>query len=212
MMNFRTVKESLINNVLGPAAREKFNVVGYQRQTKNANDTTGIKRTAQIFFASSDFLKSAGRLNGPTQNDITFRVELTVSSAAKGDLSVINNPGSTPEQITAAISVFQEASYLVDISFDEFIDEVYQILMSGVNYDLGLEKGVISNRWISSAEKDQPEPRGDLVTLTGSMILTCRTSEEVPSQEFTPGTVHETTIDINGDDVQKTGIEVNSGG
>jgi hypothetical protein len=208
MMNFRVIKDSIIDNVLGPNSTGKFVVVGFQRQNKNAVETLDTSRTVQVFYFSSDFPKNKGRLNGPTQNNVTYKIELTVSSAAKGDLSVVNNPASTPAQIAVALSAFQEASYLADNSFDELVDEVYQILMSGIFLDLGLDKGTVSDRWIGNVQKDHPEPRGGYVTITGSMNLTCNTAEQVPGDVGVAGTVFDTTIDIKDDDVEKTGVTV----
>lgn len=208
MMNFRVIKDSIIDNVLGPNSTGKFIVVGFQRQNKNAVETLDTSRTVQVFYFSSDFPKNKGRLNGPTQNNITFKVELTASSAAKGDLSVVNNPASTPAQIAVALADFQEASYLADNSFDELVDEVYQILMSGLYLDLGLDKGIASDRWIGNVQKDHPEPRGGYVTITGSMNLTCNTAEQVPGDIGTAATIFDTTIDIKDDDVEKTGVTV----
>lgn len=209
-MNFRLIKESIINNVLFPASLGKFIVIGSQKQTRNAKETLDLKRTVQVYYSASEFSKGSGRLNGPVQNNLTFRIELSVSSAAKGDLSVINDSGSTPTQIAAAIAAFQEASDLADCYFDELVDEVYQIIMSGLNYDLGLSKGVISNRWIQAIQKDHPEPRGGYVTLTGAMNLTCNTSEQVPGDIGTPATIFDNTIDIEGDDVERTGVTVDN--
>jgi len=208
-MNFRVIKDSIIENVLTPVAVDgKFIVIGYQRQSKNATETLDLKRTVQVFYFSGEFPKSAGRLNGPTMHDITFRIELTVSSAAKGDLSVLNNPSSTAPQRAAALAAFQEAADLVDDSFDEFAELLYQIFMSGVNYDLGLDKGIIANRWIDRIEKDQPEPLGGYVTLTGALNLTCRTVEEVPGAELTPAEIISNIIKHDGDDETKTGVDV----
>ena len=207
-MMFRVIKDSLINNVIGPAACEKFVVVGFQRQSKNALETVDQLRTVQVFYAASKFPKSSGRLNGPTQNDLTYRVEFTVSSAAKGDLSVINDPASTVEQVSKAISDFQEASELADCSFDELVDDVYQIIMDARNTDLGLDRGSVSNRWIDSVIKDQPQPKGSHVTLTGYMELTCRTAEQVPGATGVPGGINDITIDIQDDDVERTGVLV----
>lgn len=209
-MNFRVIKDSLINDVLGPFAAGNFKLVGYQKQTKNADEFIDTNRSVQVFYSNSDFSKSKGRLNGPTQNDITFRIELTVVSPAKGDLSVINDPDSTPAEIAAALSSFQSSAFLADESFDELADAVYQIIMSGLNIDLQLDKGTVSDRWIGSIEKDQPESKGGYVSLTGAMILTCNTAEQVPGDTGTLANVFDTVIDIKDDDVERTGVTVDN--
>ena len=36
MMNFRVIKASLIDNVIGPAEAGRFTTIGFQRQSKSA--------------------------------------------------------------------------------------------------------------------------------------------------------------------------------
>lgn len=209
-MNFRIIKDGIINKVLFPASAGKFIVIGSQKQSRDAVETLNLKRTVQVYYSASDFPKGSGRLNGPVQNNLTYRIELMVSSAAKGDLSVINDENSSAAQIATAIAAFQEASDLVDCYFDELVEDVYQIIMSGLNCDLGLPKGTISNRWIKAVQKDQPESRGGYVTLTGAMNLTCSTAEQVPGDVGITAGIFDNTIDIEGDDVEKTGVTVDN--
>lgn len=208
MMNFRTIKESLICNVLGPYENDRFQTIGFQRQTTNADEVLDCNRFVQIYYESGKFPKSSGRLNGPTQHNITFRIDMTVSKQAEGDLSVINNSSSSASEIATALAEFQEASSLADDSMDELYDIVYQIIMDARHIDLGLDKGIVSNRWISEMVKGQPIPRGESVVLTGSMFLTCNTVEIVDGDTGFEGTENDITIGIDGDDVQKTGVFV----
>ena len=134
MMNFRIIKENLINKILGPAEQGRFQVIGFQRQVKNAEEVLDWNRLVQVFYSSSDFSKRGGRPTGPVQNDVTYRVELTVSKAAQVDLSVINNESATPTQLAIAIAEFQEASQAADESLDELFEIIYQILISTLAY------------------------------------------------------------------------------
>lgn len=211
-MIFRQIKEALVNQILGPAEAGRFRTVGFQRQVKSAAETLGASRMVQVYYSSGDFPKNAGRINGPTIHDITIRLDLTVSTAAAGDLSVINNPASTSEQIAVALLAFQEAASLADDSIDELFDIVYQIIMDGRNVDLGLPSGTVSNRWIDQINKDDPVPRGEYVILTGSMILTCRAAETVSGDIGVAGNIYNIDINIPDDEVQKTGKEGILGG
>lgn len=207
MMQFRTVKTSLIDNVLGPAAAGRFVTVGFQRQSSAADQKLDSSRTVQVYFAESDFSRRGSGLSGPVKSRVTFRVDMSVAKAATGDLSVINNPVSTPAQIQAALAAFQEASDLADQSFDELVDIVYQIIMDARNVDLGLSKGDVGSRWVESVSKDTPLPRGDLIVLTGSMRITCEVSEDILGDEGVTGaSSYDTVVDIEGDDVEQTGI------
>jgi len=199
-MNFRLIKNNIVS-ILGAAESGRYTTVGYQRQTRYA--TTA--RTVQVFFCESEF---KGALNRPVSSDLTFRIELTVSAAAEGNLSVINDPSSSSAQVSAALLAFQESAAVADADFDELAEIIYQTLMDGDNYDLGFAPGVVANRWIGGIKKDAPLPRGEFVTITGGMLLTCRTVEALLGAALTPGYIFDTTIDIDGDDVEKTGVTV----
>ncbi len=207
-MNFRIIKDQIANNILGPAEVGRFQTIGFQRQSTGAAEVLGNLRFVQLFYSSGIFSKSGGRQTGPTQHDITFNVWLTVSAESELDLSTINNESSTPEQVSAALLAEKEACEVADASLDELIEIVYQILMDGNNIDMGLSKGIVSNKWVGSITKDQPTTSGDYVVLTGSMPLTLRTVEDVPGDTGTTIEIMNTTIDIDNDDTEKTVVEV----
>ena len=207
-MMFRTVKDSIVNNVLGPAEEGRFVTIGFQRQSKSANEVLDMSRLVQVYFAGGNFDKPGRKIE--LAHDITYNIELTVSKAAEGDLSVINNPNASQAQISAAIMAFQEASDLADTSIDELIDIVYQILMDAQNIDLGMVAGEVSSRWVTGIKKNQPVPQGEYVILTASMSLTCRVAEEVSGEVGVAqtGKPYLTVVDIDGDNNEKTAIQV----
>jgi len=206
-MLFRDVKTSLIDKILGPAEAGKFRTVGYQRQSKSALESINNDRSVQVYYIRGEFSKAGGRQTGPTQHDMSFKIDFTVSSPAKGDLSVINDSGSTASQVATAIQKFQVASAIADESLDELFDIVYQILMDARNADMGLSEGLIANRWIGELQKDDPVSRGELVTLTGSATLTMRGAEQVLGATGSEGAIIETTVPINEDpNDENTGV------
>lgn len=209
MMNFRTVNQAIIDT-LGAAAAGRFQVVGYQRQVKSAQEVKDNSRMVQSFYAAGDFPKSAGRQTGPVQHNMTFSIGLTVSAPARVNLSAINDPNATAGQIATALAALQEGADAADILFDELAEIVYQILMDGRNFDLGLSKGTLSKRWINSIRKNQPAPEGALVVLTGTVEYSCNTVEDTPGDTGTAGGIISTVVDIDGDDVERTGVEVNN--
>ncbi len=213
MMNFRKIQESLIINILGPAEKDRFRVIGFQRQAKSAAEVLDCDRQVQVYYSAGEFKKTGGRLTGPVQHDITFKVELTVSKGVEIDLSVINSGSATAAEKSNAIAEFQEGSDAADKSFDELVEIIYQILMDARNYDLGMPVGTISNRWIDRIQKDIPSPNGEYVVLTGSMDLTVRAVEEVNGEEgLGTATVYDITVDQDGDDVEKAGVSGTLGG
>lgn len=208
MMIFRNVKAN-IETILVDAAAGRYDVVGYQKQTKPA--ISGGK-TVQVYYSAGDFPKRASALNSPVQHEASFKLDLTVSAPAEVDLTVLNNPSATAAQLTTALANMQDASKLADDFLDELFDDVFQVLMDGDNYNLSLPPGTISNKWIPSFQKDTPLPRGEFVVLTGSMELECRMQEELLSVATTPFDANITDIEtydttgVEEDPVQKTGV------
>jgi hypothetical protein len=207
MMNFRAVKASIVN-ILGLAEAGRYRTIGYQRQGIAAETTVGVLRTVQVYYAEGEYPITSASASGDTIQNVTFNIDMYASAAAKVDLSVINDIGSTPEQRAAAIEALQESSALVDEYFDELVDIVYQTLMDARNYDFGMEKGIVSNRRIGSVRKDTPVPDGEYVALTGSMPLTCRIFEDVPGEIGVPGNTLDTTIVVEDDVDTKAGKTV----
>ena len=208
MMNFRIIKNSIINNVLQPSEAGRFRTVGAQKQSKSASEILDNLRQVTLYYASGDFPKISGRKSGPVPHDITFRVEMSVSKACEGDLSVLENPSSTEVQRAAALNEFKLAADLADESMDELFEIVFQILMSGVNLDMGLEKGILTDRWISNFNKDNPLPQGEFIVLTGSCALTMRTGEELAGEIGIPLSEIDQTNKLKDDPNLNSGVNV----
>lgn len=208
MMNFRRVKTST-QDILSNAENDRYRTIGFQRQSRAAIESLDLDRTVEIYYADSDFDKVAGRLNGPVQNDATYNIDLTVSKAAEGDMSAIIDPDATQQARATALSLFVPGSQLADESIDELIDIIYQVLMDANNIDLGQPVGIVSNRWITRIQKNNPLPQGEYVVITAQIQLTCRIVEIVEGDSGIAGAkIYDTTVDIQDDDVEKTGVTV----
>lgn len=209
IMQFQIVRDSIIDNVFGPAEKGRFQTTGFQRQGKSALEVLGYLREITTYYHSGDFPESAGSNTGTSQHDCSFRIELSVSMENEANLEVINDPGSSVEQIGAAIQASADASFLADRSMDELIAIAYQILMDPRNYDLGLSPGAVADRRISRIQKDDIITQGEYVVLTASMLLSCRVAEDVVGDTGRSGNFTiETVIEQPEDDVTKTGITV----
>ena len=200
--------KNALKTILVDSAAGRYQVVGFQRQEKAAEEFKGTNRLVEIYFRTENFSKSKGRLNGPVSGDVNIAIELTVSAPAEIDLAVIDNPNSTPAQIQTAISQMKEASNIADDSFDELAEIIYQIVMDARNIDLGLNSGTISNRWVGGINKDSPNPRGRLVVLTGTLDFSCTVSEDVLGDTGLPADSISFETEIENDSIQKTGIEI----
>ena len=209
MMNFRKIKKSITENVLGPAEDGRYRTIGYQKQNTDVEDVLGNDRTVQVFFSSSDFPKNASGLQGPFKNEPSYRIELAVAEKSAVNLGALKDENATDEDREKAWKSFIEAGDSADDSFDELVEIVFQVLMDGRNIDLGMPIGDVSDRWVGQIRKDEPEPTGEYVMLTGAMMLTCSTPEEAEGDPGVTGAaIIDTVVDIDGDDVERGGVTV----
>jgi hypothetical protein len=178
MMNYRTVKAAMVT-LLGEEAESRFQVVGFQRETKSADEFLDNNKTVQVYYIEGSFPKGAAAVRGYKQHDITLNIDMSASAAAEADLTVLDSSTATPEQKAAALLAVREAAELADIALDELIDAVYAIIEDARNTDLGLGIGVIANPWIDTIKKNTTLERGDLVVKTANMRYTCRVEETV---------------------------------
>jgi hypothetical protein len=206
-MNFRILKTAIIE-ILSAAEAGRYRTIDSQRQSTAASEVVNNLRTVQVYYENGQFRESSGRMIGSVMHEITFNIDLKVSSPASVDLSVLNNITSTPVQRAAALVALQESSAKADEIFDELVDIIFQVLMDARNYDLGLEKGIISNRWIPNIQKNEPLPQGELVVLTGSMPFTCRTIEYITGEDPSPADTIDTTLVVDDDEDTKAGKTV----
>lgn len=206
-MTFRTVKTA-IQDLLDSQAAGRFRVIGKQVMSKSADEIKDNDRLVQVYFSDGSFPKSAGRLHGSKTHDITIEIDLSASSGATGDLSVLDDPLATAIQKAGAIAAIREASETADEKIDELIDAVYNILMDARYEGLLLDKGTISSRWIDRIQKDTLLERGEFVVKTANMKYTCRVQEYVSGDiGNTPATVEIYSNTPNGGDTG-TGVNV----
>lgn len=193
-MNFQIVRDALID-LLGSEASGRFRTIGYQKRAQSADEIKDLNKSVQVFYQSGDYPKSGGNISGPFKHDMSFHLNFTVSKAAKGPLSVLNNPASTALELSAALADFQDAEDLADKSLDQLYDDVFQIIMDARNIDLQMDR-VLGSRWLESFQKDEPVERGELIVITGNARLTCTIDEQVLGDQ---GQVAEGGIDLELD-------------
>lgn len=206
MMQFRTVKTAL-QTILGDQAESRFQVIGYQRQSKSSDEMLGNNRIVQVYYADGNFPKS-GRIRGPKFHDITIEIDMSASAAAQVDISILDSTTATAIQKAEALAALREAAEVADTQLDEIIDAVYQIVMDARNEELGLTVGEISNRWVDRIQKDTLLERGDLVVKTANMKYTCRVIEDVPGDLGTEPETVELESEINVGDSEGAGVLV----
>lgn len=206
-MEFINVKNA-VKQILVDAAANRYQVIGFQRQEKAATEFTGVKRLVEVYFKNENFNKASSSLGGPISGKVDIAIELTVSAPAKADLNVLLNEGSTAAELEAALLAMKEASNVADDSFDLLAEIIYQILMDAKNLDLQMPIGQATDRWVASINKNDPNPRGELVVLTGFVSFSCTVSEDVPGDASVPIDTNDIVTEINNDTVQKTGVTI----
>lgn len=207
-MNFETIRDAIITT-LGNDAAGRFTAIGFKRQGKSADEVkTDASRLVQVSFTKGRFPKERGAWVGSCTHEVELSIGLTVSSKAKVDLSVLNNAAATVGQLTTALLNLEEASYLVDVSFDNLAATVYEILKDGNNVDFGLAAGVIRSPWLGEIKKDNPQPKGGLVVITGEILFSFTTTEDTLTATGTTPDSVDVVLDIDGDDVEQTGVEI----
>lgn len=212
MMLFRTLKTNL-EAMLAQAAIGRYQVVGYQTQGTGANEVLGNDRRVMVFYDSGGFDDGKAAIVGSkVQHRAVYRIELMASAVTRGDVAAITDPTKTPAEKAAAIAAFQNATKIADDSLDELMEIVYQILMDSRNSDIGTTGPpfLVSSRWVSGMQKDNPLEDGEFVVLTGSIDFSCMAVETVSGDTGTPAGAKpfEQTVDLDGDDVEKTGVNV----
>lgn len=216
MMQFEKLKRSIIDNVLVPAEAGRYVTVGYQRQRESADVING-NRQVTVYFSESQMPKSKGQVLGKVMHEVAFKIELSVASSANADLSVLNDENATANERATAIRRLSEAAAIADAEMDDLIRIVYQILRDARNNQLGMTPDPdrpnlkqVSNVWVDQMQKDTPDADGEYILLTGSMRLTCTIEETITGDDLVDfgNKTFNVDIDLDGDDVEKTGVEV----
>lgn len=218
MMNFRILKQSIIDDVLVPAEQGRYVTAGYQKQRRSA-DEINANRQVTVYYSEGDIPKGAGQAYGDVNHDIAFRVELAVATPAKVDLSVLHDENATEADKATALRQMLEAGPVADEQMDELIDVIFQVLMDARNEQLGINPPddrpnlkAVSNRWIDQIRKDTPVPEGEYLILAASMRLSCRIEETITGEDLpavTDNAVYDSDIVLDGNEEAQQGVGIN---
>lgn len=206
-MQFEIVRDA-IESVLNDDADDRYQVIGYQEQATSAEERA--IPTVAVYYSAGAFPKSGGSIAGPNTHNTTFRLEFTVTSASAGDLATLQDSGATEAAYAAALTSFQSAARDADRLLDTLFSDVYGVIMDARNETFGLDIREVTSRWLGQMDKDTPVPRGEVVTLTGNAQLTCTVDETVLGETGTLATEFDTVIDLDGDDIEQTGVRVDN--
>lgn len=208
-MQFQAVRDA-IEATLNADAAARYQVIGYQVQATSAEERA--IPTVAVYYGSGDFPQSGGSIAGPNKHNATFRLEFTVTANPQGDLATLQDENATQAQLATALATFQNAAREADRLLDQLISDVYGVVMDARNELFGLNVGDVSSRWMGNINKDNPVPKGEVVMLTGNAQLTCTVEEAVLGETGLAGEDIDVVVDIDGDDVEQTGVAGPLGG
>jgi len=211
MMAFRTIKAG-ITSILDQAVSSGgtyeglFTVIDFQKELQSAEEVNGNNRSVQIYYDSGDF---GGSIKRDTNHKMTFKLDLTVGTSGKIDLASLD-AATTDAERAAIISNAKEALDEADFNLDELIEYVYQVIMAGDNYNLGVDEGAtditVASRMITQVQKNEPIPKGEYAVVSAVVTMTCESSEAIQTTDETPGEVVDTEFEIKNDDTGVAGV------
>ena len=212
-----TAKDNYIT-ILDAQAAGVFNVIGFQRQTKSA-ETINTLSLVQVLYENSSFSKSAGGRTATKMNDVTLKIEMTVSADVEVDLATLNDPNSTAAQRAAALLNAKEGAQKASELLEAVWSKVWEITTDARNYNLGFStKNTIANLWLDQWQRDEPVESGGFVVVTGSAQLGFRIEEPILGADGTladPAIYNNdlkvtAAIDGTEDPVEETAVEVSN--
>ena len=110
-----------------------------------SEDETGTKPIVELHISRGNFFSKGSCVIGDKIHTFNIQISVIASSAAKYDLSVIENESSTNEQRAIAIEAGQRAANnAFNIAFTVF-DLVFSIINNRANQDFGMTKNTIKN-------------------------------------------------------------------
>ena len=206
-MQFQTVKTALAALLAANAASLGYSIVGYQAQSHGAEEIANYQRHVEVYYGSGTFPRDKSSIVGPFAHEVTYKVSLIISGTARADLSVLESPTATDAQRASALEASLAAADFADRLWDDLAAKVWNLLMMPANRSLGLDTGVVSDRYISNLKKNSPSRQGSFVILDGTMDYTCRVIETPTGETPVPGTTIEAGIILTSD---KTGTVLDS--
>jgi hypothetical protein len=191
-MNFIEVKTALKALLAADGVTNGYRVIGHQRQITNMEEVLNNDKLVQVFYGEGDFDKGKGSRTGPTNHEMTFKVELYLAKGAEGDKSGLAS-ATTDAERAAIIAAYKEAQEVVDAEFDLFANHVYNVLMDTRNDNIGMpippavgSNLRVSNTWVSAIRKDTVMGDGEYSGLTGTLTFKCDVCEELAGDTGLP--------------------------
>lgn len=200
-------------SLLGTQAAGRFQVIGFQRQKKDAEINIDLP-LVQCWIDSADVDWDRSSRNGPKEWDVRIEIQFTISQPAIVDAAIISDPMTTPAQRQTALQNLVESSQNSANYLYSSWGAVAEILDDARNENLGLSTNAISDKSYSNFQQDKLPPRGGLAVLTATSFLEFRVKEaqlgdlgNEPAETIYDGTLIGTGVDEVTDDISQAGTE-----
>lgn len=211
-MNFETLRDNIIT-ILKAAAAGNYLVHAGEVQSKSAEENILTPRLT-VYLSRIQYPETSNGRTGEIITEAQFRIEVTVYVQHNADLDVLNDPDSTAAQRAAALTQLKNpdlpsrADALIDLTWGKIL----QVMLNPINYDYGFSKGIVSDRWITDFQKDNPASQGRFMAISGAGNLSIRIKEDITGETGTPGIAFDNTVDIEGDQGDNLGTSGTLGG
>ena len=186
------LKDAIIK-LLEENANGRYTVVSPQNRKSDAEDIFKCP-TVTVYYAEVSFDKSKSSVNSPYHHDVTFNIHLSAAAKATVNLKVLKDENATPAQYAVALAEADSASMLLDAKVDNLLSVLFDIIMRPQHRNLGTD--YVTNRWLSSMKKYNPNAMGAIVTCVATITLTAQCVEEVTGEEGIPGNTIDTVVEF----------------
>lgn len=130
-------------------------------------DESGTKPIVEMHISGGDFFAPGSSPTGDKLHSFTIEIHVIASASAKYDLSVIENPSSTEEEVaTAMIAGLGAANIAYGIIFEVF-SLIFDLINNRANYDFGLEKYTLKKKELGKYNIERHVTSGNLATVHG---------------------------------------------
>jgi len=155
---------SSIASILSSESDGRFSVVGYKQTDTDENES--LLPIVSVTIPKGVFDTGGSAIYGPFQHDVKCNISIIASCEAEVDLNTINDPEATAEQKINAISAMKGADEGAQALIHSVVGDIFNILNSVENFDLGQTKGTIKKRSLTGFEiKEDKIIDGELVTV-----------------------------------------------
>lgn len=163
--------------LLDAQAAGRFQVIGFQRQTKPA-ETRIDNVLVQCWIESADVDWSRSTRNGPKEHEVSVKIQFTVAQPASGDAATLLDPNASDVARAAALANLTAADQQTSGALYAAWSAVFEILDDARNQTFGLPKGAISDKSFSNFRQDEPPSRGGVAVNTATATLDFRVKED----------------------------------